>query len=79
MLAVGALADFVTVAFDSPRLAGADRRATRSAAVVFAAAPADVRHVVVGGERVVRDGAHQRIDVVAELERSISAAWAAVR
>ena len=62
---VGQLADFVTVAFDSPRLAGTDRADHALAAVVFAAAPADVRHVVVGGEHVVCDGVHQRVDVVA--------------
>ena len=78
-LAVGALADFVTVTFDSPRLAGSDRLGDPLAALLFAAAPTDVRHVVVGGDVVVRDGAHQRIDVAAELEQSISAAWAAVR
>jgi formiminoglutamate deiminase len=77
-LAVGAPADFVTVAFDSPRLAGSDR-ADPLAALLFAAAPPDVRHVVVGGEVAVRDGAHQRIDVTAALDRSIGAAWEAVR
>ncbi len=71
-------ADFVTVSFDSPRLAGSDR-ADPLSAVVFAAAPSDVRHVVVGGDVVVRDGAHQRLDVTAELDRSITAAWVAVR
>jgi formiminoglutamate deiminase len=78
-LAVGALADFVTVGFDSPRLAGTDRQADPLAAVVFAAAPSDIRHVVVGGAVVVDDGVHRRVDVVAELEQSISAAWAAAR
>jgi hypothetical protein len=34
---------------------------------------------VVGGDVVVDDGIHQRVDVVAELEQSISAAWAAAR
>ena len=78
-LAVGALADFVTVAFDSPRLAGSDRQNDPLAAVLFAAAPTDVQHVVVGGDVVVRHGVHQHLDVTAELEQSISAAWAAVR
>ena len=59
-LQAGALADFVTVSFDSPRLAGSDRLTDPLAAVVFAAAPADVRHVVVGGDVVVSDGVHQR-------------------
>jgi cytosine/adenosine deaminase-related metal-dependent hydrolase len=64
------LADFVTIGFDGPRLAGADR-ADPAAAVVFAAAPADVRDVVVGGEHIVRGGVHQRVDVVASLAASI--------
>ena len=75
-LAPGQLADFVTVSFDSPRLAGADR-SDAAAAVVFAAAQPDVRHVVVGGEHVVVDGTHQRVDVVAALDASIRAAWQA--
>jgi formiminoglutamate deiminase len=78
-LEVGALADFVTVSFDSPRLAGSDRRADPLGAVLFAAAPADVSHVVIGGEAVVKDGVYERIDVVDALDRSISEAWAAVR
>jgi formiminoglutamate deiminase len=75
-LAPGQLADFVTVSFDSPRLAGADRW-DAAAAVVFAAAPPDVRHVIVAGEHVVVDGIHQRVDVVAALDASIRAAWQA--
>jgi formiminoglutamate deiminase len=75
-LAPGQLADFVTVSFDSPRLAGSDR-SDAAAAVVFAASPPDVRHVVVGGEHVVVDGIHQRVDVVAALDSSIRAAWQA--
>ena len=78
-LQAGGLADFVTVSFDSPRLAGSDRLTDPLAALLFAAAPADVAHVVVGGDVVVRDGVHQHVDVVAELEQSISDAWAAVR
>ncbi len=72
---VGALADLTTVALDSPRLAGtpADQVV---AGVVFGATAADVHHVVVGGQPVVRDGRHLRIDVAAELERSITAVWA---
>jgi formiminoglutamate deiminase len=75
-LAPGQLADFVTVSFDSPRLAGSDR-SDAAAAIVFAASPPDVRHVVVGGEHVVVDGIHQRVDVVAALDSSIRAAWQA--
>jgi formiminoglutamate deiminase len=77
-LEAGRVADFVTVSLDSPRLAGADRD-DPAAAVVFAAAPADVRHVVVGGDHVVRDRAHDRVDVVAALDSSIRAAWQASR
>jgi formiminoglutamate deiminase len=78
-LVAGALADFVTVSFDSPRLAGSDRLTDPLAAVLFAAAPADISHVMVGGEVVVRDGHHQHVDVVPALEQSISDAWAGVR
>jgi len=76
-IAPGMLADFVTVGFDSPRLAGADRDDV-AAAVVFGATTADVRHVVVGGEHIVRDGAHRSIDVVRSLDSSVRRAWAAV-
>lgn len=68
---VGALADLVTVSLDSVRLAGTPT-ADALAAVLFAAAPADVRHVVIGGDVVVRDGAHVRLDVVGELRRALS-------
>ncbi len=53
----GALADLVTVALDTPRLAGTspDRAL---AAVIFAGTAADVRHVVVAGRDVVADGRH---------------------
>ena len=73
------LADFVTVSFDSPRLAGSDRLADPLAALLFAAAPADVRSRRRRRRCRRRDGVHQRVDVVAALERSISDAWAAVR
>ncbi len=45
---------------------------------MFAGAAADVHHVVVGGEVVVADGRHVRIDVARELERTVSG-LAAVR
>jgi len=70
----GALADLTTIGLDSVRLAGTDTTAA-DAAVVFGAAAADVRQVMVGGEVVVRDGAHVRIDVARELRRSIEGAW----
>ena len=40
---------------------------------MFAGAAADVHHVVVGGEVVVADGRHVRIDVAGELGRTVSA------
>jgi formiminoglutamate deiminase len=56
-LAEGCLADLVTVSLDSVRLAGA-QPATMLESVVFAAAAADVREVVIGGRHVVIDGHH---------------------
>ncbi|MEV4603558.1 formimidoylglutamate deiminase [Amycolatopsis sp. NPDC049253] len=56
-LAVGAGADLVTVALDSVRTAGIE-----PSGVVFAAGAADVRHVVVAGRDVVRDGAHVLVE-----------------
>ena len=73
-LAAGGLADFVTVALDSPRTAGA-RPATALESVVFAASAADVRNLVVGGRDVVIDGRHQ---LVADPSAALSAAIAAV-
>jgi formiminoglutamate deiminase len=67
-----ALCDLVAVGLGSVRLAGTDRN-DPVAAAVFAASGTDVRDVIVGGEPVVRDGAHLRIDVPAELERAVSA------
>ena len=71
----GALADFTSVSLSSPRLAGTDPDHA-AAAIVFAATAGDVHHVVVGGRVVVADGRHQRIDVAAELNRSIMRVWA---
>ena len=62
----GALADLTVVGLDSARLAGTPvRHALES--VVFAGSAADVQHVMVGGDWIVRDGAHQKLDVPAEL------------
>ncbi len=69
-IAVGRRADLVSVGLDSVRLAGCDA-ATALAAVVFAASPADVHHVVADGEVVVRHGRHLRIDVGAALRDAI--------
>ena len=73
-IAVGALADLVSVDLSSPRLAGTDLDHA-GAAVVFAATADDVHHVVVGGRVVVADGLHQTLDVADQLDRSIRRAW----
>jgi formiminoglutamate deiminase len=65
---VGAPADLVTVGLDSVRLAGAAIDSMLES-IVFAAAATDVRQVIVGGEPIVVDGAHRRIDAAAELAR----------
>ncbi|WP_392891366.1 formimidoylglutamate deiminase [Streptomyces sp. LN699] len=72
-LEIGALADFTTIALDSVRTAGPLPRLAAETAV-FAASAADVRHSVVGGRHVVRDGAHTLVgDVAAALSESIAA------
>jgi formiminoglutamate deiminase len=72
-LAVGALADLVSVGLGSVRLAGA-RPATLLESVIFAATAADVREVVVGGRRVVTEGRHTAVDdVPAALDSAVAA------
>ena len=66
----GALADLVNVPLDSVRLAGTPPE-HGVAAMVFAAAAADVRHVLAGGRWIVRDGAHTGFDVSAALRESL--------
>jgi hypothetical protein len=66
------LADLVTVALDSPRLAGT-ASATALESVMFAGTAADVRNVVAGGEDVVAGGRHLRVDVPAALAAAIGA------
>lgn len=66
----GAPADLVTVDLGSVRTAGADAVNALDVAV-FAASAADVRHVLVGGRVMVRDGRHVSIDVAAELASAI--------
>ena len=68
----GAYADLVTLPLDSPRLAGGP---SDPLAIVFeAGTAADVRHVVVSGVDVVRDGRHLLVDdVPGELDAAISA------
>jgi len=60
-LSEGAFADFVTVALDSPRLAGAGPDAIVSS-LVFSATGADVTDVIVAGRRIVAAGRHQLIE-----------------
>jgi formiminoglutamate deiminase len=73
-LETGMLADFTTVALDSVRTAGPPPRLGAETAV-FAATAADVRHTVVGGRHIVRDGHHTLIDdVPAALAEAITAA-----
>ena len=71
-LEAGMLADFVTVGLDSVRLAGT-RSLDLFGPVVFAAAAADVRHVVVDGVEVVVGGRHVTLDVAAELAAAVEA------
>ncbi|MEU3663799.1 formimidoylglutamate deiminase [Streptomyces sp. NPDC032940] len=69
----GARADLATIALDSVRTAGPLPRLGAETAV-FAATAADVRHTVVGGRHVVRDGAHTLVpDVPAALARAVEA------
>ncbi|WP_107417228.1 formimidoylglutamate deiminase [Streptomyces sp. CB00455] len=69
----GALADFTTIALDSVRTAGALPRLGAETAV-FAASAADVRHTVVAGRHIVRDGAHTLVgDVPSALTEAIGA------
>ncbi|MFI9331601.1 formimidoylglutamate deiminase [Kitasatospora sp. NPDC052868] len=69
----GSLADFTVIALDSVRTAGPPARLGAEIAV-YAASAADVRHLVVGGRHVVRDGVHQLVpDVPGALRASIDA------
>lgn len=74
-LEAGALADFTAIALDSVRTAGPVPRLGAETAV-FAASAADVRHTVVGGRHVVRDGAHT---LVPEVPQALAAAVEALR
>ncbi|WP_105973402.1 formimidoylglutamate deiminase [Streptomyces geranii] len=74
-LEAGALADFTTIALDSVRTAGPVPRLGAETAV-FAASAADVRHTVVGGRHVVRDGVHT---LVPEVPQALAAAVEALR
>ncbi|MEU3495212.1 formimidoylglutamate deiminase [Kitasatospora cineracea] len=74
-LEAGALADFCVLALDTVRTAGAPPVLGAETAV-FAAGAADVRHLVVGGRHVVRDGVHR---LVPETGRALAAAIGALR
>ncbi|MFD9304736.1 formimidoylglutamate deiminase [Streptomyces sp. NPDC060048] len=72
-LEAGALADFTTIALDSVRTAGPLPRLGAETAV-FAATASDIRHTVVGGRHIVRDGHHTLVpDVPSALAESIEA------
>nr|WP_206324377.1 formimidoylglutamate deiminase [Streptomyces sp. HNM0574] len=72
-LTPGAPADFTTLALDSVRTAGPPPELGAETAV-FAATAADVRHTVVGGRHIVRDGAHTTVpDVAGALRTAITA------
>ncbi|MEV4740351.1 formimidoylglutamate deiminase [Streptomyces sp. NPDC049555] len=74
-IGAGALADFTTIALDSVRTAGPPALLGAETAV-FAATAADVRHMVVGGRHVVRDGEHRLVpDVPRTLAESIAALY----
>ncbi|MGH9112470.1 MAG: formimidoylglutamate deiminase [Acidimicrobiales bacterium] len=71
----GRRADLVTLSLESVRLAGAPLDAL-DAGVVFAAAPADVVHVLIDGRVVVEDGHHRLIDdVPGLLSRAVADLW----
>ncbi|MFB6991293.1 formimidoylglutamate deiminase [Streptomyces sp. NPDC056178] len=73
ILEPGAPADLTTVALDSVRTAGPVPRLAAET-VVFAASAADVRHTVVAGRHIVRDGRHTLVeDVPAALASAIAA------
>lgn len=74
-LEAGALADFCVIALDTVRTAGPPP-ALGAETAVFAAGAADVRHLVVGGRHVVKDGTHQ---YVPEPGRALADAVAALR
>lgn len=69
-LSVGARADAVAVSLTSPHTAG-----VLPAQVLMAAAVGDVRHVLCGGRRTVRDGRHGLGDVGSLLTDAINELW----
>ena len=73
-LHAGELADFTTVGLDSIRLTGTTLDVAAES-VIYAATAADVRHVVVGGRVIVRDGIHRLVE---EPARRLGAAISAL-
>ncbi|WP_432883875.1 formimidoylglutamate deiminase [Kribbella sp. CA-245084] len=67
---VGARADLVAIRLDTVRTAGTGGTLETA---VFAASAADVSDVVVSGDQLVADGKHIRLDVPAQLTKSIEA------
>ena len=71
-IAAGGFADLVTVALDTPRLAGATA-GTALESVIFAGSAADIRDVVISGVDVVAGGRHLLAgDVPATLAAAIT-------
>jgi formiminoglutamate deiminase len=70
----GAAADLVTVALESPRLAGTDAPSAVGS-LVFTASAADVTGVIAGGREIVRERRHVDLDVPRELEVAIREVW----
>jgi cytosine/adenosine deaminase-related metal-dependent hydrolase len=70
----GAVADLVTVALESPRLAGTDAPSAVGS-LVFTASAADVTGVIAGGREIVRERRHVDLDVPRELEVAIREVW----
>jgi formiminoglutamate deiminase len=68
----GGFADLVAVRLGAVRLAGTSPDDALGA-IVFAGAAADVSDVMVGGEFIVREGAHVALEVSRELQAAIAA------
>jgi len=80
-IAVGGLADLISVDLDTPRLGGADLRGDNPgeellARLIFAASAAEVRDVVIGGELVVTAGVHRRLGGPREVASRLQSAMA---
>ncbi|WP_081913451.1 formimidoylglutamate deiminase [Glycomyces sp. NRRL B-16210] len=67
---VGARADLVAAALDTPRTAGID-----PSGIGYAATAADITDVIADGRRIVHRGRHATIDAGAELAAAIEELW----